>query len=106
MPEVDFTYPKRISELNQNRAIHISADTTDIQNIKLYPSVKSYIRPPHQALSPAFHIGAILPKTAPTERLRRTTITEDLGLREALDKYIENNHFTKMKLFLMWCMIV
>jgi exonuclease SbcD len=45
----------------------------------------------HQALAPAFHIAGILPRVAATERLRRTAITEDLGLREALDKYIENN---------------
>ena len=45
----------------------------------------------HQALSPAFYIAGILPKTVPVRRQRRTSINEDLDLRDALDKYIENN---------------
>ena len=44
-----------------------------------------------QALEPAFHIAAIQPRFAPTERQRRTGVSEDLGLRDALDRYIDNN---------------
>ncbi len=43
------------------------------------------------ALAPAFFIAAIQPRITPQERPRRATVTEDLGLREALDRYIENN---------------
>ena len=45
----------------------------------------------HQALVPAFCVAGIQPQTAPINRLRRAAITEDLGLGEALDRYIENN---------------
>ena len=44
-----------------------------------------------QALEPAFHIAAIQPRFAPTERQRRTGVSEDLGLSDALDRYIDNN---------------
>ena len=44
----------------------------------------------HQALAPAFYIAGIQPKTAPTTRLRRSAISEELGLQDALDRYIDN----------------
>ena len=44
----------------------------------------------HQALAPAFYIAGIQPKTAPTTRLRRVAISEELGLQDALDRYIDN----------------
>ena len=45
----------------------------------------------YQALASAFHIAGIQPQIAPTTRLRRAAIAEDLDLPEALDRYIENN---------------
>ncbi len=45
----------------------------------------------HQALAPAFCVAGIQPQFTTHARQRRATITEDLGLKEALDKYIANN---------------
>lgn len=44
-----------------------------------------------QALEPAFHIAAIQPRYATVERQRRAPVSEDLGLGEALDRYIDNS---------------
>lgn len=44
----------------------------------------------HQALTPAFYIAGIQPKTAPATRLRRAAISEELGLQDALNRYIDN----------------
>ena len=45
----------------------------------------------NKALTPAYFIAGIQPQLAPSSRQRRAAITEDLGLQEALDKYIANN---------------
>jgi exonuclease SbcD len=45
----------------------------------------------HEALAPAYCVAGIQPQIAPSTRQRRAAITEDLGLPEALDKYIANN---------------
>lgn len=50
-----------------------------------------------RALDPAFYIASIQPRLTSTERPRRATVTEDLGLREALDRYIENNEHLNEK---------
>ena len=44
-----------------------------------------------QALAAAYHIASIQPRFATVERQRRAEITEDLGLGEALDRYIDNS---------------
>ncbi len=50
------------------------------------------------ALSDAFYIASIQPRIRPTDRPRRTGITEDIALGEALQRYIENNeHLGKRK---------
>ncbi|MFT5086883.1 MAG: exonuclease SbcD [Planctomycetota bacterium] len=49
------------------------------------------LEPIRRALEPAFYIASIQPRMVPRERPRRATVTEDLGLQEALDRYIENN---------------
>jgi len=43
-----------------------------------------------QSLAPAFYIAGILPQTTSSVRLRRATISEELGLQDALDRYIDN----------------
>ena len=43
-----------------------------------------------QALDPAFYIAGILPQASPKTRLRRSGITEELSLKDALDRYIDN----------------
>jgi len=45
----------------------------------------------HEALMDAFLIAGIVPRAQPQERLRRADVSEDLGLSDALDRYIENN---------------
>ena len=45
----------------------------------------------HQALQKAFMVSSIAPKIEATPRLRRTGVSEDMGLREALSRYIENH---------------
>ncbi|NKB65492.1 MAG: exonuclease subunit SbcD [Candidatus Latescibacteria bacterium] len=44
----------------------------------------------HRALEPASHVASIQPRFAPVQRERRSAITEDLGLRDALDRYVDN----------------
>ena len=44
----------------------------------------------HRALEPAFHVASIQPRFAPAQRQRRASITEDLELRDALDRYVDN----------------
>ena len=44
----------------------------------------------HAALASAHFVAGIQPIIAPVNKQRRAAITEDLGLREALDKYIAN----------------
>lgn len=44
-----------------------------------------------QALSAAFHIASIQPRFATVERQRRSEISEELGLGDALDRYIDNS---------------
>jgi len=44
----------------------------------------------HEALASAHFVAGIQPIIAPVNKQRRAAITEDLGLREALDKYIAN----------------
>jgi exonuclease SbcD len=44
-----------------------------------------------QALAAAYHIASIQPRFATVEHQRRAEITEDLGLGEALDRYIDNS---------------
>ena len=43
------------------------------------------------ALSEAFYIASIQPRMRPKDRPRRTGITEDIALGEALQRYIDNN---------------
>ena len=45
----------------------------------------------HEALADAFLVAGIVPRAQPQERLRRAGVSEDLGLTDALDRYIENN---------------
>lgn len=45
----------------------------------------------HEALNDAFLVAGIIPRTQPRERLRRAEVSEELGLSDALDRYIENN---------------
>jgi exonuclease SbcD len=47
----------------------------------------------HQALRPAHYVAGIYPRANPDSmsRQRRATVTENMGLREALDRYIDNN---------------
>lgn len=42
------------------------------------------------ALAPAFHLAGLLSKAAPAARLRRAAIDRNLGLPEALDRYLDN----------------
>ena len=50
------------------------------------------------ALADAFYIASIQPRIRPKDRLRRTGITEDIALGEALQRYIENNeHLSERK---------
>ena len=42
------------------------------------------------ALESAFLVAGILPKPAPVQHLRRVEVSEDLGVAEALDRYIAN----------------
>ncbi|MBT5872184.1 MAG: hypothetical protein HOH43_02095 [Candidatus Latescibacteria bacterium] len=43
------------------------------------------------ALEPAFLVASIVRKSTAPERLRRSSVSEDLGLMDALDRYFENN---------------
>lgn len=43
------------------------------------------------ALNDAFMVASIVRKTEAQERLRRAAVSEELGLMEALDRYVENN---------------
>jgi len=45
----------------------------------------------NSALEEAFLVATIAEKTKPIERTQRAEISEDLGMLEALDKYIQNN---------------
>jgi len=45
----------------------------------------------NSALEGAFLVSAIAKKSKPVERLQRTEISEDLGMLEAMDKYIQNS---------------
>ena len=45
----------------------------------------------NSALEKAFLVTAIAKKTKPVERLQRAEISEDLGMLEAMDKYIRNS---------------
>ena len=45
----------------------------------------------NSALEGAFLVTAIAKKSKPIERLQRTEISEDLGMLEAMDKYIQNS---------------
>jgi len=45
----------------------------------------------NSALEGAFLVTAIAKKSKPLERLQRTEISEDLGMLEAMDKYIRNS---------------
>ncbi len=49
------------------------------------------------ALATAFYIAAIQPRIQPKERPRRSSITEDIALGEALDRYIDNNEHLNEK---------
>ena len=44
-----------------------------------------------QALEPAYYIASIQPRFAPVERQRRSQVSEELGLSDALDRYIDNS---------------
>jgi exonuclease SbcD len=43
------------------------------------------------ALEPAFHLAGILPRLTVAPRLRRAAMDRELGLPQALDRYIDNN---------------
>ena len=43
-----------------------------------------------EALEPAYFVAGIHPRVAPKVRQRRVDVSEDLGIRDALDRYIEN----------------
>lgn len=43
------------------------------------------------ALEPAFLVASIVRRTTAPERLRRNSVSEDLDLMDALDRYFENN---------------
>lgn len=45
----------------------------------------------NSALEKAFLVTAIAKKSKPIERVQRAEISEDLGMLEAMDKYIQNN---------------
>ena len=45
----------------------------------------------HAALQGAFLVASILPRVAPVEHVRRVEVSEDLGVGEALKRYIENH---------------
>ncbi|MFH1006489.1 MAG: exonuclease SbcCD subunit D [Candidatus Latescibacterota bacterium] len=45
----------------------------------------------HDALRGAFLVASIMPRTQIPERVRRAEISEDLGLSEALNRYVANN---------------
>ncbi len=49
------------------------------------------------ALATAFYVAAIQPRIQPKERPRRSSITEDIALGEALDRYIDNNEHLNEK---------
>ena len=49
------------------------------------------LKPIHNALKEAFLVASIVPRTELPERMRRAEISEDLGLEEALDRYVANN---------------
>jgi len=45
----------------------------------------------NSALEEAFLVSAIAKKSKPVERVKRAEISEDLGMLEAIDKYIQNS---------------
>ena len=45
----------------------------------------------HNALKEAFLVAGIIPKMELPERVRRAEISEDLGMEEALNRYVANN---------------
>lgn len=45
----------------------------------------------HEALNAAHYLAGIHPRIAPRERKSRSQVTEDLSIRDALDKYIDNH---------------
>jgi len=45
----------------------------------------------NSALEKAFLVTAIAKKSKPVERIKRAEISEDLGMLEAMDKYIQNS---------------
>ena len=48
----------------------------------------------HQALRTAYCVAGIYPRANPDSfpRQRRASVTENMGLQEAMDRYIDNNH--------------
>lgn len=45
----------------------------------------------HTALGPAHCIAGIIPKVNTPDKIRRASIAEDLAIKDALDRYIDNN---------------
>ena len=48
------------------------------------------LKPIHNALKEAFLVASVVPRTEVPERVRRAEISEDLGLEEALERYVAN----------------
>jgi hypothetical protein len=44
-----------------------------------------------EALEEAFLVASIIRKTEAPERVRRASVSEELNIQEALDRYFENN---------------
>ncbi len=74
-------------------------DTSDIDDavVRVLYNLPSGIEEPvdleqvRRALGAAFYVASIQPRLLPRERPRRTAITEDLALSDALGRYIDNN---------------
>ena len=73
-----------------------AADLADSVVRVLYDLPAGYATPVdlqqvRQALEPAFHVASIQPRFAPEVRQRRAEISEEAGLGDALDRYIDNS---------------
>jgi len=88
-----------LEEEDPTQAIVDAIAETDIDDavIRILYTLHSELSSPvdlarvHQALASAFYVAGILPQTAPSARPRRAGISEEMGLQEALDRYLENN---------------
>lgn len=88
-----------LEDEDPTQAIVEAIAETDIDDaiVRIAYTLHSEIAPPidleqvRQALVPAFYVAGILPQNEPTTRLRRAGVSEEMGLGDALNRYIDNN---------------